>query len=343
MNNFGETIINWYSVNKRDLPWRNTKDPYLIWLSEIILQQTRVQQGLPYYESFASNYPSLLHLAKANQDDVLALWKGLGYYSRARNLLKAAQQIKNEFNGEFPKTAKELKKIIGIGEYTSAAIASFAFNEEAAVVDGNVYRVLSRVFGVETPIDSTIGQKEFKELAGSLIKGNNPALYNQSIMEFGALMCVPKNPDCNNCPLQNNCEAFHSKMIEILPVKSKKIKKKIRNLVYLISKKDDSYVLIKRGEKDIWAGMYDFPCIEIDSFSFELVLSKLIELGYKSKSSTYLFEKEQKHLLTHQTIYYNFIEVGDINLPTHSYYTLDEMQNMGMSRIMEKMVDYLAK
>lgn len=343
MNNFGETIINWYSVNKRDLPWRNTKDPYFIWLSEIILQQTRVQQGLPYYESFASNYPSLSHLAKANQDDVLALWKGLGYYSRARNLLKAAQQIKNQFNGEFPKTAKELKKIIGIGEYTSAAIASFAFDEEAAVVDGNVYRVLSRVFGVETSIDSTLGQKEFKELAGSLIKGNNPALYNQSIMEFGALMCVPKNPDCNNCPLQNNCEAFHSKKIEILPVKSKKIKKKIRNLLYLISKKEDSYALIKRGEKDIWAGMYDFPCIEIDSFSFDSILPMLDELGYKSKKSVFYFEKEQKHLLTHQTIYYNFIEVRDVNDQANSYYSLDDMQSMGMSRIMEKMVDYLAK
>ncbi|MEY5042335.1 MAG: A/G-specific adenine glycosylase, partial [Bacteroidota bacterium] len=210
-------LIDWYKINQRDLPWRNTNNPYSIWLSEIILQQTRVQQGLPYYLKFIQKYPTLKSLANASQDEVLALWQGLGYYSRGRNLLKAAQQIVTNYNGEFPNNYKELKKIIGIGDYTAAAIASFAFNEKIAVVDGNVYRVLSRLFGVITPIDTPEGKKTFFELAQAFLHPTQHSTANQAIMEFGALQCTPKKPNCSICPFLDFCEAYNQKLIDNLP------------------------------------------------------------------------------------------------------------------------------
>ncbi len=273
---FSQTIIFWYHQNKRDLPWRDTQNPYKIWLSEIILQQTRVAQGMPYYQKFVENFPTVQELANADEETVLRLWQGLGYYSRARNLHAAAKYISEELNGIFPTTYIEIKKLKGVGDYTAAAISSFAFDEVQAVVDGNVYRVLARFFGIEKDITSSEEKKEFRELAQKLISTKEPAIYNQSIMEFGALQCVPKNPNCKNCPLQENCTAFAKNLIEKLPVKSKKTVVKDRFMHYLVfvngeesNKKDkdnknsEKKVLVhKRQEGDIWQGLYDFFVLE---------------------------------------------------------------------------------
>ena len=215
--------MNWYATAQRDLPWRGTTDPYKVWLSEIILQQTRVIQGLPYYQRFISNYPTITDLAKAPEEEVLKLWQGLGYYSRAKNLHHTAQYIATELGGIFPKTYKELVKLKGIGDYTASAIASFCYNEPCPVVDGNVYRVLSRVFGIATPINSTQGAKEFKALAHECLDKANAGVYNQAIMEFGALQCTPQSPNCANCVLRDHCWAFHHNKVNELPVKLKKI------------------------------------------------------------------------------------------------------------------------
>jgi A/G-specific adenine glycosylase len=219
--NFSEEIIKWYKKNKRDLPWRRTKNPYQIWLSEVILQQTRVDQGMDYYLRFTKEFLNIDELARAKEDKVLKLWQGLGYYSRARNLHATAKMVSRQYKGEFPSSHDEILKLKGVGEYTAAAIASFAFDQCYPVVDGNVFRVLSRVFAIETPIDSGLGKKEFYSLAKELIDPSQPALYNQAIMEFGAIQCKPKNPDCYNCPLKGMCLAHSKKMVERLPIKSK--------------------------------------------------------------------------------------------------------------------------
>src|SRR6056300_1490745 len=234
---FSNKLILWYLQNKRDLPWRKTKNPYHVWLSEIILQQTRVAQGLDYYLKFIDAFPTVNHLANADESTVLKLWQGLGYYSRARNLHFSAKYIVKELTGEFPKTYKEIVKLKGVGDYTASAIASMCFNEPTAVVDGNVYRVLSRYFGIDTPINSSKGVKEFKAMAQELIDRNNPAIFNQAIMEFGATQCKPKNPDCGNCPFQNSCVAFGYNHIDALPVKNKsaRAKKKYFNFLVFVS------------------------------------------------------------------------------------------------------------
>jgi A/G-specific adenine glycosylase len=208
MNNFSQTIISWYQINKRDLPWRDTTNPYYIWLSEIILQQTRVDQGLPYYIKFVAAFPTVEDLAKASQDEVLRLWQGLGYYSRGRNLHFTANQVVKDFGGVFPSNYDDLLKLKGVGNYTAAAIASFCWNQKKAVVDGNVYRVLARYFGIESDISLTNTQKNFQNLANELLNSKKPGLHNQAIMEFGALQCVPKQPNCMSCPLQSTCVAF---------------------------------------------------------------------------------------------------------------------------------------
>lgn len=247
------------------MPWRNTTDPYRIWLSEIILQQTRVAQGLPYYERFVTAFPTVQNLAAASQEEVLKLWQGLGYYSRGRNLHETAQRIVNEYHGLFPNTYKELLTLKGVGDYTASAIASISFNEPTAVVDGNVYRVLSRVFGIETPINSTLGQKEFKKLAQELIDPNQPATFNQAIMEFGAIQCKPQNPYCLHCIFQERCVAFRTNTIAKLPVKIKKNKIKKRFLHYLVFRSEDQKtILTQRIGKGIWQGLYEFPCVEME-------------------------------------------------------------------------------
>lgn len=262
---FKKVLTIWYSVNKRDLPWRNTKNPYYIWLSEIIMQQTQIKQGLPYYEAFVSNYPTVFKLAKAKEQDVLKLWQGLGYYSRARNLHASAKYIAKDLNGVFPSTYPNIIKLKGVGDYTASAIASICFNEPTAVVDGNVYRVLSRYFGIDTPINSTQGIKKFKTLATSLIDTKNPGDYNQALMEFGATQCKPKNPSCMVCPLMNSCVALQKGQIDQLPIKLKKTKitKKHFNFLVLISS-DQRTLFEKRNTKGIWQNLFQFPLIETE-------------------------------------------------------------------------------
>src|SRR6202000_1451988 len=222
--NFSDELITWYNTNKRTLPWRDTTDAYLIWLSEIILQQTRVEQGLPYYYRFAEKYPTISHFAAAHEDDILKLWQGLGYYSRGRNMLKTAKLVQELYSGNFPTSYDDLIKLKGIGEYTAAAISSFSANEARAVVDGNVYRVLARFFGVDEPINSTTGKKVFQAMANELLNRQHPALHNQTMMEFGAMLCKPKNPACGICPVRSACYAFLNNATTALPVKINKIK-----------------------------------------------------------------------------------------------------------------------
>ena len=261
--NFSNTLIYWYLQTKRDLPWRKTRDPYLVWLSEIILQQTRVSQGMSYYLTFSSVFPTVEDLANAEESKVLKMWQGLGYYSRARNLHFTAKYVSNELSGVFPTSYKELIKLKGIGDYTASAISSICFDEPAAVVDGNVYRVLSRFFKIETPINSTKGIKEFKDLAQSLLDTTKPGVYNQAIMDFGALQCKPKSPNCYECPMSSNCIAFENKLVKQLPVKEKKlkIKKKYFNFFVFITKENKTIFEERKG-KGIWQGLYQFPLIE---------------------------------------------------------------------------------
>ncbi len=313
MDLFSKKITTWYLKNKRDLPWRNTNNAYLIWLSEIILQQTRVDQGMEYYLKFAREFPTVKHLAKADNDKVMKLWQGLGYYSRARNLHTTAKMVADQYNGKFPDKYEDILGLKGVGEYTAAAIASFAFNKVHAVVDGNVYRVLSRVFGIETPIDSTQGKKEFSSLANELIDKKNPALHNQSIMEFGAMQCKPVSPDCSNCPLNTMCFAYAKKRVSELPVKAKKTKVRNRYFDYIVLQNKSSVALNKRGEKDIWTNLYDFPLIEsakelteeqfLKSDDWKSFMEPAGEYTVKSVSAHY------KHILSHQKIYARFWEI----------------------------------
>lgn len=264
--NFSSILISWYLTHKRDLPWRTTKDPYKIWLSEIILQQTRVEQGLPYYQNFIAQHPNIKSLASAPEEEILKLWQGLGYYSRARNLHFTAKYISTNLKGVFPNTFDEIKKLKGIGDYTASAIGSICFGLPTAVVDGNVYRALSRYYGISTPINSTAGIKEFKALAQSLIPKKDPATFNQAIMEFGARQCKPKNPDCTVCPMQEGCFAFRENEIQKLPVKIKKIKIKHRYFHYLVVLSNNNKTIIeKRHNKGIWEGLYQFPLVETDN------------------------------------------------------------------------------
>ncbi len=312
MKHFSDKIITWYNKNKRDLPWRNTKDPYLIWLSEIILQQTRVDQGMNYYLKFAKEFPTAKHLAKADNEKVMKLWQGLGYYSRARNLHTTAKIITDKYKGEFPTDHAEILSLKGIGEYTAAAIASFAFNKPHAVVDGNVYRVLARVFGIETPIDSTQGKKEFYQLANELIDKKNPALHNQAIMELGAIQCKPANPDCSICVLNTMCFAYSKKRVAELPVKVKAIKVRDRYFNYLVLHHKGTTVINKRTEKDIWTNLYDFPLIETieelkeEQFLKSVEWKKFIGL---TKYTVRSISPSYKHILSHQRIYARFFEI----------------------------------
>lgn len=312
--NFSNSLIQWYLQNKRDLPWRNTVNPYHIWLSEIMLQQTRVAQGLPYFLSFIASFPTVFDLANADEEQVLKLWQGLGYYSRARNLHNTAKYVAFELGGIFPDNYKDLLQLKGVGEYTAAAIASFSYNEVVPVVDGNVFRVLSRYFNIETDIASSGAKKEFTELAAALIPKDKPALFNQAIMEFGALQCVPKNPDCEICVLNSGCLALQKHKVNQLPVKLKKTKVRNRYFNYLVFSDDnEQYVLRKRTEKGIWHNLYEFPLIETESEVDFDEISKLISKEYGSKfeilSVKPLNNESILHKLSHQHLYIRFLRV----------------------------------
>ena len=296
MVHFQETLKKWYLVNKRELPWRNTRDPYKIWLSEVVLQQTRVDQGKSYYLKFINTFPTVSTLASASEQEVLSLWQGLGYYSRARNLHKAARYIEKDLKGSFPKDYKSLLKLPGVGPYTAAAIASFSFDEPTAVVDGNVFRVLSRLYDISTAINSPKGVLEFKNLSQGLISMSDPATHNQAIMEFGAMICVPKRPKCNICPFTMECKSLKKGTVTSRPVKIKKIKVRNRYFVYTVYYDKDRELLFlkKRTAKDIWQNLFDFDLQELkDEKSF----SKKI----KSQSQQYK-TTIKTHKLTHQQI-----------------------------------------
>lgn len=309
--NISQTLINWYSVNKRSLPWRNTTNPYYIWLSEIILQQTQVAQGLPYYEAFISRFPTVFDLANAQESEVLKLWQGLGYYSRARNLHFSAKYVANDLNGEFPGNFKELKELKGVGDYTASAIASICFNEPSAVVDGNVFRFLSRYFGISTPINTSKGFKEFKTLAQGFIDIDKPADFNQAIMEFGAKQCKPRSPDCTVCPFASGCIALQKHLIGELPVKVKalKVKKKYFNFIVILSE-DNKTILEQRTGKGIWQNLYQFPLIETEkSASFlemQFKLNAFESLTEKSYDLSLYNDVDLVHKLSHQHLYTKF-------------------------------------
>ena len=305
MIDFHRLIIEWYRLNARSLPWRETKKPYYIWLSEVILQQTKVEQGVGYYLKFINHYPSVLDLAKATEEQVLNDWQGLGYYSRARNLHASAKMIVDNFNGVFPRDYKDVLSLKGVGEYTAAAITSFSYGSPYAVLDGNVFRVLSRVFDIDLPIDSIKGKKFFKELSQSLLPDGNSAEYNQAIMDFGAMQCKPKNPNCFSCVLQDRCISYSNGVVEDRPLKSKKIKVTNRYFNYLILTQGDAVFLKKRVEKDIWQHLYEFPMIETNDLSS---LDDLKELIFSEFScSPKKMKSLKKHILSHQHIYANFI------------------------------------
>jgi A/G-specific adenine glycosylase len=307
---FSDKIVKWYEDNKRSLPWRETADPYKIWLSEVILQQTRVNQGLPYYKQFVASYPSVAALADAAEQEILRLWQGLGYYTRARNLHRCAKHVVENCNGVFPHTSEELEKLPGIGHYTAAAVASFAFGEPVAVVDGNVFRILSRIFGIDTPINSPLAKKQFRTLANKLISKKNPALHNQAVMEFGALFCTPKKPNCSECPFKATCVAYNRDLVYTLPVKSARKKSRKRYFFYLVVEKDNSFLMKKRQHKDIWRGLFDFVLIEKNRpVKPENVIGEHAHQKWFEKTEAIAVSKKYRHILTHQTIHCRFIHL----------------------------------
>jgi len=319
---FHNTLVYWYLQNKRNLPWRKTKNPYLIWLSEIILQQTRIDQGLNYYLKFSEHFPTVFDLAKAEEETVLKLWQGLGYYSRARNLHFSAKYIVNELNGEFPTSYKTLLDLKGVGDYTASAIASICYNEPTAVVDGNVYRVLARYYGIYTAINSTKGIKEFKQLAQKLITNKDPGTYNQAIMEFGAKQCKPQSPNCNDCPLNESCIALEKKLVSTLPVKEKKIKIKQRHFNYLVVNTNNHTLIQQRTAKGIWQNLYEFPLLESEKELNikELISSKELDHYFNGlKISIKLFNVAPiVHKLSHQHLYTKFWIVTTDKLPNNA-------------------------
>jgi A/G-specific adenine glycosylase len=331
---FSLKMLEWYELHKRSLPWRGSTDPYKIWLSEIILQQTRVNQGLPYYLRFVETYPTVRHLAAASEQEVLRLWQGLGYYSRARNLHKCAKQVVENFDGSFPDSFAGLLTLPGIGEYTAAAIASICYKEPVAVVDGNVYRVLARVFGIDTPINSPKAKKDFFALANKLISKVRPDEFNQAVMEFGALHCSPVNPKCGECPLAKQCVGNQKKMQHLLPVKDKKLKIRKRYFYYLVEKKGKSLAMKKREGKDIWHGLYDFPLIEkTKPVSIEKLL---VEVGALPITIT----KAYKHVLSHQLITARFLVFKSRTEPKGAaFYSLAKIADLPKPVLISKFLE----
>ncbi len=329
---FHRQLLQWYDSNHRILPWRETADPYKIWISEIILQQTRVAQGYAYYLRFIDRFPDVASLAAAPEDDVLLLWQGLGYYSRARNLHKAAQQIIERHNGVFPHKYEDVRALQGIGDYTAAAICSFAYNQPYAVLDGNVYRVLARLFDEETPMDTTQGKKVFKKLAEEALNCAEPAHHNQAIMEFGALYCTPTNPDCEHCPVQVHCEAYAHNTVSLLPVRKPIAPLKDRYLNYIIYLSADGQTLIHRREKqDIWKHLYEFPLYESEHLFTRHELTPYLPQG-----AVVWVEKDFTHILSHQRLHARFFFVRCESLPQLTDYRCvdwDDLQDYAFSRL----------
>ncbi len=342
-----ESLKRWYASNKRDLPWRSTKNPYKIWLSEIILQQTRVNQGIDYYYRFIEQYPDISALANAPIDHVMKNWQGLGYYNRARNMHETAKVIHHQFNNKFPASYSELIKLKGIGEYTAAAISSFAFDEPVAVVDGNVQRFLSRLFGIETPFNSGRGKKEFRQLAENLLDQNNPGLHNQAMIEFGATFCVPRNPNCPECPFNDSCYAYANGTVAKLPVKSASKPKKNRYFNYIIITSGSKTYIHRRENRDIWRNLYQFPLIETNKpvSSDDITGYKKWEQLFNGLSPEIQnVSSDYTHILSHQKIKARFIRV-EIS-KTNAYLTdhfksvhKKELENYAVPRLIERFLE----
>lgn len=336
MLDFNKKLKAWYLENHRKLLWRQTKDPYRIWLSEIILQQTRVAQGTPYYEKFVDNFPTVRDLAAADERDVLRLWQGLGYYSRARNMHHTARLIVSEYNGVFPNNAADLERLKGLGAYTAAAIASFAYDERVPAIDGNVYRVMARLFGIDVDMLSGKGKKEFAKIASQIISQDDPATYNQAMIEFGALQCVPVSPNCKACVFQDICYANLHHMQSSLPVKVKKLKIKNRFLNYFVIEHEGQLIFRERKGRDIWHGLYDFPYVESDSpgkFPDEKDLTPDLQVVLDHGVLREV-EKTYFHILTHQRLSVKFWWVTFNILPANfprdnfQFYSPSEVDNL---------------
>lgn len=324
MTDFSQKILTWYSLNKRDLPWRNISDPYKIWVSEIILQQTRIVQGYDYYLRFISAFPDVKALAEADEDAVLRMWQGLGYYSRARNIHAAAKQVMELWQGEFPTTYEGIRSLKGIGDYTAAAISSFAFHQPYAVVDGNVYRVLSRYFGIEIPIDTTQGKKYFAALAQQLLPIQQNADYNQGLMDFGATQCLPTSPNCEMCVLNGACVAYNAHRVGDFPIKSRKLKTKERFFVYIKVVTPQGVWLTRRGGNDIWQGLYEYPLIEFDHTPTMAELLQTDFVKQLPQGGRWKTVKERyRHVLTHQVIWADLYTLTfDSALPAPAQYVV---------------------
>lgn len=346
---FSQKISRWYNAHKRDLPWRESQDPYIIWLSEIILQQTRVEQGLPYFYAFSERFPDVQSLAGASEDEVLRLWQGLGYYSRARNMHHAAKTVMRDFNGVFPASYDSLITLRGVGPYTAAAISSFSVGESKAVVDGNVFRVLARYFGRVTPINSSTGQKEFQQLADRELDQQSPGLHNQAIMEFGALQCLPRNPDCNQCVLQDDCMAFNGDLISVLPFKIRSQKSKDRYFVYFVVQGKQGVLINRRLPNDIWAGLYEFPMFETTLQTFQnprddADFMHSFRQHFGTQAILELISRPAKHVLSHQNIFSVFFAVDhdSFQMSEHRlwrFVKLDELVNLAKPKLILSFVE----
>lgn len=348
---FGALLLDWYAANGRTLPWRQTRDPYKIWLSEVILQQTRVEQGLPYYLRFVEHYPTVTHLAGASEDDVLKDWQGLGYYSRARNLHAAAKHVASELGGLMPQTYEGLKALKGVGDYTAADIAALAYGLPHAAVDGNVYRVLSRVFGISTPIDSAQGKKEFAWLAAQLVSYKRPGDFNQALMDFGATVCTPKNQLCEACPFGAKCFALGANKIAELPVKSKKTQVRDRYFHYFCIRLPNGRLVVnQRRGKDIWTGLFDFPLVESAT---PLTAAQLLEtedfLALKRRAKGLAITRtgtEKKHQLSHQTLHATLYHCTAEEISTtgnESVIATEDFEKLAVPRLIELLIGTATK
>lgn len=341
MNQIVFEILNWYQNNSRKLPWRTTNDPYKIWLSEIILQQTQIIQGLTYYEKFIENFSTINSLADANEDNILKLWQGLGYYSRARNLHKAAKIVKTQFNGEFPTNYNDLLKLPGVGEYTAAAIASFAYELPYPALDGNVFRFISRLYNIDLPIDEPKNRKIFIAILNELMVGQKPSTFNNAMMEMGATICKPQNPLCNECPVQTFCEAYKKDTISLLPVKLKKVKVSQRHLNFFLIEYKNGFYIEQREGKGIWQNLFQLPLIETKLIANSTTLKPLISKLFKAdKTFKIEHDKSMRHLLTHQTIEAQFWTIKLDEKPQFAnkkivYTNLSDYKNFAVPKLIE--------
>lgn len=339
---FSRNLIAWYRLNKRDLPWRSTNDPYLIWLSEVILQQTQVSQGLPYYLAFTARFPDVRSLAQAEEDEVMKLWQGLGYYSRARNMHAAAKFISEELKGAFPSTFQGLRSLKGVGDYTAAAIASIAFGLPHAVVDGNVYRVLSRFFGVYTAIDTPAGRSEFAQLAHSQLNINEPSRHNQAVMELGALVCRPVAPACEECPLKQKCVAFKTGSVAALPVKQKKVKTRNRHFNYLVMADSSGKVHVEKREgRDIWQGLYQFRLLETENAvnPDQFLKRKEVYEECGDRFTVKHVSEPYTHILTHQRLHARFYVIESRTSRPRGGVRPDELDRLAFPRLISRFLE----